>query len=302
MCFWIKKIIRILYIKINVVYDFFTSKNVVCSIGDLMLLRSEMYENQFLVSSRVLDIKDYFFNKSTKFNFQTQISLSKYGEKKYKANYYNEKFIELIKSYQKEGYKEGTPLLADKFLRLMDGNHRLACNYFFEMEKVSVKFVKRRVPYRFGIDCFVDCRLSSDLLRIVFDEYKEIQKKLVSRGDCFCFFSDDSEIAQSLHYVARVLKQVQVDLKNDLVLSDGVAVHSGKYCLVLFSLPNPNYYCKGNRLFSARIDEIRKILMKKKNIERDSTELLLLTDSCLEGFLLYNQLKPFLRESNMSEG
>lgn len=293
----LKNLGRFLYFKRNRIYDYFTSKVVKCSIGDLMLLRDEMYENQFLVASRVCDIKKFVCDKSDVFPFQTEISSMKYGLGNYNASFYNDRFKNLIISYKENGYKDDFPLMVDKMFRLADGNHRLACNYFFGIEEIRVEFTQRIIPYKVGIDSFLNSGLSESFLKTVVAAYERIQKELISRGDCFCCLTSDLFIIDLLAYSVKILKNVVVVLKEEIVLPDKTNVHPGRLFLTLFSLSSPNYCQKDGCLYSERVVEIRRILDKKINFDKKCDKVLFLSNNCLEGYKLYNQIKKYIREN-----
>lgn len=287
---------HILCLKRNSIYDYFTSKIVRCSIGDLMLLRDEMYENQFLVASRVCDIKYYMHDNVDDFPFQTEISSVKYGLDNYNATFYNDRFKKLIESYKENGCKDDFPLIADNFFRLADGNHRLACNYFFQIEEIGVKFTQRIVPYKLGIDSFLNSNLSESFLKTVVAEYKQIQKELISRGDCFCCLTSDELFVDLLSYSAKILKKVVVDLKEEMTLPDKTNVRPGIFFLALFSLSSPNYCQKNGSLFSKRIVDLRRILNIRMNSDKEGDKVLFLSNNCLEGYKLYNRIKKYIQE------
>ena len=92
----IKKIKRVIFNK----YDDLTELITTASAGDLLLPRSRDIEhNQFLVASRLLDVKAFYNDGNESFYYQNAISRATYGEK-HDSKLGDERFKSLLNSYQ----------------------------------------------------------------------------------------------------------------------------------------------------------------------------------------------------------
>lgn len=94
-------------------YDSRTAQSCSASIGDIMNLRRNVEHNQFLATTRYLDIKDYVeYNKQT-FVWQNTVSRAAYGNK-HREEDGNMAFSKLITSYQSKGYDPNSLFIVDK--------------------------------------------------------------------------------------------------------------------------------------------------------------------------------------------
>ena len=123
-------------------YDSRTAQSCSASIGDIMNLRRNVEHNQFLATTRYLDIKDYVeYNKQT-FVWQNTVSRAAYGNK-HREEDGNMAFSKLITSYQSKGYDPNSLFIVDKDMRLLDGNHRMGivfCKTF--LHKIAKTFCR----------------------------------------------------------------------------------------------------------------------------------------------------------------
>ena len=120
-------------------YDSRTAQSCSASIGDIMNLRRNVEHNQFLATTRYLDIKDYVeYNKQT-FVWQNTVSRAAYGNK-HREEDGNMAFSKLITSYQSKGYDPNSLFIVDKDMRLLDGNHRMGMNLYTDQHKINVNW------------------------------------------------------------------------------------------------------------------------------------------------------------------
>ena len=70
---------KIIYAMIHI-YDRLTYKTATISIGDIVNQRTDIENNQFLLTTRLLDIEDYCEKGIQTFNWQNAISRKAYGE------------------------------------------------------------------------------------------------------------------------------------------------------------------------------------------------------------------------------
>lgn len=89
-----------------------------------------------------------------------------------------ERFITLIKSFEKNGYLEEYPIIINNSFKLFNGTHRLACSLYFNIKNVPVTFEERVIEYHpdYSIDWFRKEGLES-YIPIIKSKYKEILEK-----------------------------------------------------------------------------------------------------------------------------
>lgn len=84
-----------------------------------------------------------------------------------------ERFIQLIKSYEANGYDTVSEILVDKNLKLVDGSHRIALAIYYNLSYIKVRIVDEEVANGFGIDWFKKRFDTEDCKRLI-DEYEKI--------------------------------------------------------------------------------------------------------------------------------
>lgn len=292
----LKSFLRKIHIFLNTIYDYFTSKIVQCSVGDLLLIRDSIFHNQFLTASRVCDIKRYEVTNIPEFYFQTEISYAIYGKKNYNKDYHDINFVNLIKSYKNEGVLNDSFLTVDKELRLMDGNHRCALHFLLGINEVRVKVVKRKSHYKYGIDGFLFLPITNNQITMVMSEYYNIQKALIDRGDCFCFFAKEGKINVLISNLVDIKKTIKFKINKNIIINDNgkeKEFKPGSYILILFSLKAPNYKVLDNTLISKRILDIEQILNYRYSLQDTDDYNFYISKSCLQGLKAYEVLKSY---------
>ena len=165
-------------------YDSRTAQSCSASIGDIMNLRRNVEHNQFLATTRYLDIKDYVeYNKQT-FVWQNTVSRAAYGNK-HREEDGNMAFSKLITSYQSKGYDPNSLFIVDKDMRLLDGNHRMGMNLYTDQHKINVRVLKRKSKNPGNLDWYLQKKISADFLKKVYNAYLQIQEWLIETGDTF---------------------------------------------------------------------------------------------------------------------
>lgn len=256
------------------VYDSITCKRVEFSIGDVMLERTEPYNNQLLVTSRLIDIESYLNGIDMNFSHQYVISRNKYG-KNFDEIRANNDFKKLIESYRKNGYNRESYLTFDKRLFLCDGNHRMGIHLYDKIEKISAKVYARKVSFPRGCDGFYAAGLHTDFIEELFEKYNSIQRWLIENGFTFCAFlpfaTDKIDLSKDIRHLTIVLKEYELK--------------KGK--CVQFRLQDPKYFISKGKLVSQRALEIEKILRDRVTENKDS---IMISINCLEGKQLLSSL------------
>lgn len=91
---------------------------------------------------------------------------------------HRKEFIELISSFQQNGFDMNCPILVNKDYLIIDGAHRMACALFFNIPNVSITTNKKYynfVPREYTKKWFVD----NSLMECI--EYAEKQKAKIKR-------------------------------------------------------------------------------------------------------------------------
>lgn len=278
----LKKLLIKTYTKLCSLYDNKTAKLCDVSIGDIYLQRCDVEQNQFLASSRYLDIQRYCTSDDRSFYYQNAISRKTYGAK-HREEDGNTAFTRLIESYKCNGYMSNSPLTVDKNIRLMDGNHRVAANLFFDISEIKVRVLKRKSKVPKNIDWYYNALLSTATISDVMDEYEIIQQKLVSTGNTFCCLLDSikektaKDILNDLKYLVTVL---HVTFRNSNQSHSG----GGTAYLVQFSVKDPRYQYKDGKMVSLRCVEIEAIISKRyPDIDMN------ISKNCLDGKKLFDE-------------
>lgn len=197
-------------------YDKCTSTIVDCSIGDILLQRDLPYNNQLLLTSRLMDVEAYLEKADDSFLYQNTISRAAYGEK-HNEKGGNASFKNLIESYKLNGYKSDSFVTCDNSIELMDGNHRMALHIYEKIEHVTAKIVKRKVPFPYSSDGYYLANMPSSFIETLYQRYKEIQRWLVDNGITFCAYlkvnnlNIENDLLADMSHLCNVLSVRTVD-------------------------------------------------------------------------------------------
>lgn len=71
------------------------------------------------------------------------------------GNISRKRFVEVIKSFEENGYNSNSELVIDEKLHLVDGSHRLALALYFAVPRLKVRIVERKEEIYYGKDWFV---------------------------------------------------------------------------------------------------------------------------------------------------
>lgn len=266
-------------------FDRFTAMNATISVGDLVNQRLEIEHNQFLLTSRLLDIEAFCNQGEVSFPWQNSISRKAYGSA-HREEDGNRAFTRLIHSFQEKGYDQKSFFTVDHDLRLLDGNHRMGLCLFMDIYTINIRVLRRRVPVPKTIDWYLDVGLDSSFVKSVVDKYREVQKKMVESGNVFCAVLQDSELLLDLSFLTKVEKVDSFSGGDNAVFEGRKLPVNG--VIVRFTLYNPQYCIKHGKVYSKRITEIKKIIQKRtKNI-------VIFSQNCLEGRNLFNLVKPYI--------
>jgi len=140
-------------------------------INTKLLLRINYKRADMLV--RKYTLERYLQNKSYNFDFYNLMQ-------KVRVNRYTQpNFTSLIENINKNGFNNDFPIKCNQNYNLVDGSHRLACCYYYNITFVPVV----RVPYKkilYNYQWFVDKQFPSKFLNILMNEYKILTTHLIN--------------------------------------------------------------------------------------------------------------------------
>lgn len=96
------------------------------------------------------------------------------------------RFKELIKSFEKNGYKENSYIVCDEKMRIMDGAHRVACSLYFHIPFVWVQIVPQKFECDYSKEWFWENKFTPEDIHRIKRQY-----------DCFTKDSDLSAVLWS---------------------------------------------------------------------------------------------------------
>ena len=242
--------IRKIHIAIRNIYDYFTAKEIMFPLADLLHAHGEIWEAQFVVASRIADIESYI-DGDKEFNFQNVISNALWGERHNRSRG-DKRFAELIESVMHNGYDNKRSILTvDRNYSIVDGTHRAAMAFVAKVPYVRAKVVRWKSHHRQDIDWFLNSSIPSEDLKNIKSAYMRLQEKLCSAGFCFsCLINTTGkDKAQS---VVNDLKIVSDVLSMSELSSGSIKIN--------FLLPNPQFYIKDKQVISKHVENIERLI------------------------------------------
>ena len=278
-----KNIINRLLLK---VYDPLTIRSFLCSIGDLMLEREKgIYNRQFIVICRLLDIERYRTTNDISFPLQNKLTSATSD----KRNDLNKKFHDLIESVDRKGYYMSSTLTVNNKLFLLDGTHRAAMMLEKGIDVVQVRGLRRKCIL--PTECFFS--LKTDLLSndfcMIYEKYKKVNSSLIDKGICFGVWIEDNtykdcaDIISLLKPFVCFHKVLFVENANDSF--NGFNFNNGAYAL--FTPNMVDYVIKRDGYYSNYIKKLKEHISAHYLQINKNPDFFYLTNNCLEGQTIY---------------
>ena len=245
--------------------------------------------NQFLATTRYLDIKDYIENNKHSFYWQNTISRAAYGDK-HREQEGNDAFTGLIESYLEKGYDENSFLVVDENLKLLDGNHRMGMNIYTKNHKINVRVLKRKSKNPNNLDWYVRNKIPADFMHKVYETYRQIQENLIESGDTFCCILPGNKEIPEFDMMVNIKKIYEYKTPDEICIDECKGINfenSGKY--IQFTLENPKYEIENSVLISNRIKEIKHILEERHG--KEFVSQIYFSRSCAEGMEIFDKIK-----------
>jgi len=147
------------------------SKYLIISTKDLFSLQYDIngeYQNMDGVV-RYLAIKNYYGKNNIGFNLYEKMQKIRIGEN------WNDRFKELIASFEKNGFLPEYPIVVGSNYMIMNGSHRLALDMYHKINYVPIKVIPQFKDRRYSIQWFRENDFSKEEIQII----KEAKSKLV---------------------------------------------------------------------------------------------------------------------------
>lgn len=129
-------------------------KTIEINTNELMLCQYKMgMFNRYDIVVRLLAIEEYYGKNNYGFSLYEKMQSERAEDASY-GKISLQRFIKLIESYEKNGYKKDSELIIDERLHLFDGSHRLALAIYFKITRLTVRIVKRENEVFYGKEWF----------------------------------------------------------------------------------------------------------------------------------------------------
>lgn len=249
------------------------------SVGDIMMDWGEFDYVQFIIASRLLDIEAYYSGDSS-FKYQRALAECMYPFRQYDAKKLDAQFVKLIKSYEKRGFDETSPVKIDKNKRLRNGTHRCALNIYHgisEIRSLVLPYCFELQDYKSMIDNTLDIDLKNDILC----KLTSVRSELVLSGDCFAGFAPCAIALEQLPKDFIIHNSINYQTSESHFFSGNEIPHQGIY--FQFDVHAPEYEVVDKRLYSMKV-------VKLLNNSRE----FIISRNCTEGRMLHSLANSIL--------
>ena len=262
-------------------YDYFTRKEVLVSVGDLIQDRGILDGTLLIVASRLLDIESYFNRHDETFWWQKKMSdIVDYNDEEWRAI-----FKSIIRSYQEKGYNGKSHFLLDRNRMLKNGTHRIALHLYYKIYTAKVYAVNREYPFFDALYERFRKNLQPGYFIALENKLEQIRQQLISDGVSFCAVIPRDVSLGKLFYSIKSSIHVKWELrlcKLSEEVSDSLKLNANiEYKLVLFTLDDPQY------------ELIFGLLESQKIKHAGIPEGCYVSRSCYEGKNAYDLLTPY---------
>jgi hypothetical protein len=134
--------------------------------------------NRYDIIIRYLAIENYYEKNNFGFKLYEKMQDARGNKKGYGIESLV-RFKELVKSYERSGYKKTSEIELNKDLCLHDGSHRMALALYNKLEKISCKIRPYSIPVEYGIDWFLENDFTSNEISMMQSKYMELKNQLM---------------------------------------------------------------------------------------------------------------------------
>ena len=269
-----------------ILYDPLTMRLYECSIGDIMLERGfGLYNRQFIVVCRLLDIERFRIHDDTSFYYQNILTPKSENE----ALRLDNEFAKLIESVDEKGYDENSFLLVNNKLFLLDGTHRVALMLEKGVDKVKIKRMKRKCIVPINSIDYLKLNFTPNDYHIIQEKYAQINKELISKGISFGVWIEQNPHI-SINEFLKIFEPYVSFFKVCVIESARFSIKDfncfkGVYALFM---PNEvNYVFKKNEYYSNYLLQFRNGLDEFFLHKKIKPNFYFVTSNCLEGQTIY---------------
>lgn len=165
---------------LNYSFDEVRSEKILCSTQEIFLTQNS--DKEFLrwdVIVRYLAIEQFYGKNDFGFELYKKMQSKRihvqYGDESLK------KFINLLKSIEKNGYDDTSCIVLNESLQLVDGSHRLALSLYHEIENIPVEINKHANISYYGEKWFLENTFTDEEVQLIRQKLDELiaRKKLV---------------------------------------------------------------------------------------------------------------------------
>ncbi len=296
-------------------------------VADLVIMQYSQMENEFNeyqfydLAVRYLAIGQYYGKNKEGYRLYKMMHSKggNYGNRNESEDYYQkqrmrkrvprygvkveehsiEQYEALIKSYESEGYKEDSVLMADRNLLNMNGSHRIALSVYFEREFVNVEIhnllSKRRYNKEFfwsnGFD-FNEIALIENTQNLIF------QKCRKAIGDFYCIL-----FPPAVNYFDDIVKDMERMDPDNIRVSGWEDIHCSVYEFVGYikmlysfdSISQENFERKLQYILNASVIHNGQVTYRKVRLEIHNPKYRLKSDNGLPESVVTVRLKEAIR-------
>lgn len=143
---------------------------------DILLMQMKGSEFRRLdIIVRILFIEQYFGKNDIGFRLYSEMQNKRSDGQNTGAN---ERFIELIKSFQSNSYDKTSTIEVDQNLQLYDGSHRIALCEYFNVDEVSIRILPEDDKVEYSIDWFISHDFGYSDIEAILLKAKEVSDSI----------------------------------------------------------------------------------------------------------------------------
>ena len=131
---------------------------------------------------RLLAVENYFGKNDYGFDFYRRMQASRKSEGW--VGPAEERFRNLIKSYDEKGYDSKSKIILDKNLHLVDGSHRMAMAMYYNQPRISASIHRQACNIFYGIEWFRINGFTDKECNILRSKYEELKVKYTTPFIC----------------------------------------------------------------------------------------------------------------------
>ena len=162
----------------NIIVDFVSTVNKVFIFDFLKMQLNRYYEeNRLDIAVKYLAVENYYGKNDFGWTLYKEMQKKRLNLDDMEAEIVLNKFKELIKSFEENGFLENSYIFCDEKLRIMDGAHRVALCLYFNIPFVQVRIVPKEFDCNFGKEWFWETGFELDEIKRICRQYEDFFKE-----------------------------------------------------------------------------------------------------------------------------